>query len=161
MRFAPLIIRCLRAPLCTSEGLVFLRDHTNRDCGVAATVYGGNKARGGSAGSLIVKTVGSGLGEACRKAHRRPTCAWGRPGAIHGVTRPGAWPLRGIPCEGLQRGLGGSLSASRYLGKNTGVVDGSLHISTLLFTFRIYTPYLGCVLYFPSLVDRLVDRIGT
>ena len=37
-------------------------------------------------------------------------------------------PLRGIPCEGLQRGLGGSLRASRYLGKNTGVIDGSLHL---------------------------------
>ena len=49
-----------------------------------------------------------------------------------------AWPLRGIPCEGLQRGLGGSLRASRYLGKNTGVIDGSLHLSTLLFSVRIY-----------------------
>ena len=38
------------------------------------------------------------------------------------------------PYEGLQRGLGGSLRASRYLGKNTGVVDGSLHISTSLFS---------------------------
>jgi hypothetical protein len=146
---------------CRSEGLVFLRDHTNRNYGVAATVYGGNQARGGSAGSLIVKTAESGPREACRKAHRRPTCAWGRPGAIHGVTRPGAWPLRGIPCKGLQRGLGRNLSASRYLGKNTGVIDGSLHISTLLFIFRIYTMYLSCVLHFPSLVDRLVNRIGT
>ena len=42
------------------------------------------------------------------------------------------------PCEELQRGLGGSLRASRYLGKNTGVVDESLHISTLLFSFHIY-----------------------
>ena len=31
---------------------------------------------------------------------------WGRPEAIHRVTRPEAWPLHGIPCEGLQRGLG-------------------------------------------------------
>ena len=50
------------------------------------------------------------------------------------------------PCEGLQRGLGGSLRASRYLGKNIGVVDGSLHISTLLLSFRIYivciTPFV-------------------
>ena len=45
------------------------------------------------------------------------------------------------PCEGLQRGLGGSLHASRYLGKNTRVVDGSLHISTLLFSFCIYIDY--------------------
>ena len=50
------------------------------------------------------------------------------------------------PCEGLQQGLGGSLCASRYLGKNTGVIDGSLHISTLLFSFHIYidciTPFV-------------------
>ena len=32
------------------------------------------------------------------------------------------------PCEGLQRGLGGNLSASRYLGKNTRVIDGSLDL---------------------------------
>ena len=42
------------------------------------------------------------------------------------------------PCEGLQQELGGSLRASRYLGKNTGLVDESLHISILLFSFRIY-----------------------
>ena len=42
------------------------------------------------------------------------------------------------PCEGLQQGLGGSLRTSQYLGKNTEVVDGSLHISTLFFSFRIY-----------------------
>ena len=98
----------------------------------------GNKAHDGSTESLIVKTAGSRLGAAWRKAHQRPTYAWGRPGAIHGVTRLSAWPLRGIPCKGLQRGLGGRLRASRYLGKNTRVIDGSLHISTLLFSFRIY-----------------------
>ena len=46
------------------------------------------------------------------------------------------------PCEGLQRGLGGSLCASRYLGKNIGVIDASLHISTLLSSFRIYINYI-------------------
>ena len=51
-------------------------------------------------------------------------------------------------CEGLQRGLGGSLSAPRYLGKNTGVVDVSLHISTLLFSFCIYIAILVCGLLF-------------
>ena len=50
------------------------------------------------------------------------------------------------PCEGLQRGLGGSLHASRYHGKNTGVVDRSLRISTLLFSFRIYIAILICAL---------------
>ena len=35
----PLNPRCLRAPCVYSAGLVVLRDHTNRVCGVAATVY--------------------------------------------------------------------------------------------------------------------------
>ena len=99
-------------------------------------------------------------GEACRKARRRPTCAWGRPEAIHGVTRPGAWPLRGIPCEGLQRGLGGSLRASRYLGKNTGVVNESLHLYRSLPSAFIFATLVMCFT-FPSLVVRLVDRVGT
>ena len=64
------------------------------------------------------------------------------------------------PCEGLQRGLGGGLHASRYLGKNTGVGDGSLHLYRSL-TFRIYIMYLGCVLTFLAQFDMLVDRIGT
>ena len=81
-------------------------------------------------------------GKACRKARRRPTCAWGRPVAIHGVTRPGARPLRGIPCKGLQRGLGGSLRASRCLGKNTGVVDGSLHLYRPLSSAFTLLPWL-------------------
>ena len=50
--------------------------------------------------------------------------------------------MQGIPCEGLQRGLGESLRASRYLSKNIRVVDGSLHISTLLFSFHIYIDYI-------------------
>ena len=45
------------------------------------------------------------------------------------------------------RGLGGSLRASRYLDKNNGIIDGTLHISTLFFSFRIYivciTPFCG------------------
>ena len=53
-------------------------------------------------------------------------------------------PLWGIPCKGLQRGLRESLRASRYLGKNTRVVDESLHISTLLFSFHIYIAILVC-----------------
>ena len=97
-----------------------------------------NKARGVSAESLIVKTAGSIWERLAGRHVGDPLARGGRPEAIHGDTRPGAWPLRGIPYEELQRGLEGSLSASRYLGKNTGVVDGSLHISTLLFSFRIY-----------------------
>ena len=105
-----------------------------------------NKARVILVRSLIVKMAGSGPGEACRKAHRRLTYVWGRSGAMHEVTQPGAWPLRGIPCEELQQQLGGSLRASRYLDKNTGVVNGSLHISILLFSFRIYIVYIALLL---------------
>jgi hypothetical protein len=58
------------------------------------------------------------------------------------------------PYEGLQRGLGGSLRASRYLGKNTRVVDRSLHLY-LIFTFRIYIVTLVVCFIIPSLVDRI------
>ena len=123
---------------CISEGLVVLLDHTNRVCGVAATVSRREQGPRRFGRKLDSEDGGEHPGEAYREAHRRPTCAWERPEAIHGVTRPEAWPLRGIPCEGLQRGLGRSLRVSRYLGKNTGVIDGSLHISILLFSFHIY-----------------------
>ena len=139
MRFAYLLpLGACAHRCCTSEGLVVLGDHTNRVCGVAATVYWREQGPRRFGRKLDSEDGGEHPGEACRKARRRPTCVWGRPEAIHGVTRPGAWSLRGIPCEGLQRGLGRSLHASRYLGKNTRVVDRSLHISTLLFSFRIY-----------------------
>ena len=52
----------------------------------------------------------------------------------------------GGSATGLQQELGGSLRASRYIDKNTGVVDGSLHIYTLLFSFRIYIAILVCAL---------------
>ena len=136
---------------CTSEGLEVLRDHTNCVCGVAATVYWREQGPRRFGRKLDSEDGGKHPKEACRKARRRPTCAWGSPEAIHGVTQPGAWPLRGIPCEGLQQGLGESLRTSRYLGKNTGVIDRSLHISTLFFSFCIYIVIL-IVLYFPSLV---------
>ena len=44
---------------CTLEGLVVMRDHTNRVVVWPPPCTGENKARGVSAGSLIVKTVGS------------------------------------------------------------------------------------------------------
>ena len=113
---------------CTSEGLVVLRDHTNCVYGVVATVYRREQGPWLFGRKLDSEDGGEHLGETCQKARRRPTCAWGRPDAIHGVTRPGAWSLRGA----LMR-TRGSLRASRYLGKNIRVVDGSLHISTLLF----------------------------
>ena len=152
MRFAYLLsLGACTHNCCTSEGLVVLRDHTNRVCGVAATVYRREQGPWRFGQKLNSEDGGEHPREACWKAYRRTTCVWGRLEAIHGVTRSGAWPLRGIPCKGLQRGLGGSLRASRYLGKNTGVVDGSLHISTLLFSFCTYIA-IWFVLYFPSLV---------
>ena len=81
-------------------------DHTNRVCGVAATVYRREQGPRRFSWKLDSEDSGEHSGEACRKARRTPTCAWGRPEAIHGVTWLGAWPLRGIPCEGLQQGLG-------------------------------------------------------
>ena len=121
------------------ERLVVLGDHTNRVCGVATTMYRREQGPWHFGQKLDSEDGGrSGPGEACQKAHQRPTYAWVRPRAIHGVTRPGAWPLQGIPCMGLQWGLGGSLHTFWYLSKNTGVVDESLHIFTLLFGFRIY-----------------------
>ena len=143
MRFAYLLPpHACEHKCCTSEGLEVLRDHTNRVCGVAATVYRREQGPRHFGRKLDTEDGREHLGEACRKARRRPTCAWGRPEAIHGVTQLGAWPLRGIPCEGLQRGLGGSLRTSRYLGKNTKVINRSLHFSTLLFSFRIYIGYI-------------------
>ena len=127
---------------CTSNGLIVLRDHTNRVFGVAATVYQREQVPR-RFGRKLDSEDGKersrrGLPEGTLEPQLHVVKAQG----IHGVTRPGAWPLRGIPCEGLQRGLGESLCASRYLSKNTGVVDESLHISTLLFSFRIYIDYI-------------------
>ena len=129
MRFAYLLPLDACVHHCyTLEGIVVLRDHTNHIYGVAATVYRREQGPWRFGQKLDSEDGGEHPGEACRKARWRPTCAWERPEAIHGVTRLGAWPLRGISYEGLQRGLGGSLRASRYLGKNTRVVNGILHL---------------------------------
>ena len=102
----PLTTRCLHAPLLYIGGAYSLaRSHQPwLWCGHHRVLEGTRAVAFGR--KLDSEDGGEHLGEACRKARRRPTCAWGRPEAIHGVTRPGAWPLRGIPCEGLQRGLG-------------------------------------------------------
>ena len=85
------------------------------------------------AGSLIVKTTGS-IRKRLVERHVGDPLA-----RREGLRLSTELPDRTLsPCEGLQRGLGKNLRASRYLGKNTGVIDGSLHISTLLFSFRIY-----------------------
>ena len=135
----PLPPRACEHKCCTSEGLEVLRDHTNHVCGVVTTVY--QREQGPWCFSLKLDSEDGREhpGEACRKARRRPTCTWGRPEAIYGVTQPRAWPLRGAPMR-----TRGSWRASRYLGKNTRAIAGSLYISTLLFSFYIYIAILVC-----------------
>ena len=96
----PLTLDACAHHCCTSEGLVVLRDHTNRICGVAVIVYRRKQGPRQFGRKLDIEDGGEHLGEACREAHRRPTYAWGRPEAIHGGTD---WELG--PCEGfLARG---------------------------------------------------------
>jgi hypothetical protein len=104
----PLIQRCLRAPCLYSVGLVVLRDHTNRACGVAATVYRreqGPRRFGRKLDSEDGREQsGRGLPEGTPETHLHVGKAQGYPQSYP----TGSLPLRGIPCEGLQRGLGGS-----------------------------------------------------
>ena len=89
---------------------------------------GGNKARGVLTRSLIVKTTGS-IWERLVERHVGDPLARGE-----GLRLSTELPDRELgPYEGfLVRGFNEE-RASRYLDKNTGVIDGSLHISTLLF----------------------------
>ena len=58
------------------------------------------------------------------------------------------------PCVGLQQGLGGSMSASRYLDKKTRVINVSLHLY-LIFNFCIYIAILVVCFTFASLLDKI------
>ena len=138
--------RACELKCCTSEGLEVLRDHTNRVCGVAATVYWrkqGPKRFGRKLDRRRRGASGRGLPEGTSETHlhvEKARCyPWSYP--------TGSLALARDSLRGLQRGLGGSLRASQYVDKNTGVVDGSLHISTLLLSFRSYidciTPFYG------------------
>jgi hypothetical protein len=94
-------------------------------------------ARGILDGSLIVKTAGSIRERLARRQVRIHSHVGKAQGYLWSyLTRSLALArdsLQGAPMKSR-----GSLHASRYLGKNTRVVDGSLHLSTLLFSFRIY-----------------------
>ena len=148
MRFAYLLpLSACVYHCCTSEGLVVMRDHTNRVCGVAIIVYQREQGPRCFGRKLDSEDGGEHLGEACRKARRRPTCAWGRPEAIHGVTRLGAWPLRGIPCEGLQRGLG---EACALLDTSVKIPESSTGVcisTSFLPSAFILLPWLCSLLY--------------
>ena len=129
----PLTPQCLRAPLLYSVELVVLRDHTNYVCGVATTVYRREQGPRRFGRKLNSEDGEEHPGEACRKAVGDPLTRG------EGPRLSTELPDQELgPCEGLQQGLGESLCASRYLGKNTRVIDESLHISTLLSSFRIY-----------------------
>ena len=77
-----------------------MQDHTNRVYGVAPPCTRGNKARGVSAGSLIVKMVGS-IRERLAESHIRDPLARGE-----GPRLSTKLPDRKLgPCEGfLERG---------------------------------------------------------
>ena len=128
---------------CTSKGLEVLRDHTNRVCGVAATVYRREQGPRRFDRKLDSEDGGGrsgrGLREGIPETHLRMGKAWGLSTEL---------PDRELgPCEGfLARGshedLGEACAILDTSVKNTGVIDGSLHISTLLFSFRIYIDYI-------------------
>ena len=127
----PLATLCLRAQVLYIEGLEVLRDHTNRACGVAATVYWREQGPWRFGQKLDSEDGGEHPREASRKAQGYPRSY---PTGSLALVRDS---LRGAPTR-----TRGKLRASRYLGKNTRVIDGSLHISTLIFRFRIYIGYI-------------------
>ena len=139
----PLTLGACEHHCCTSEGLVVLRDYTNRVCGVAAIVY----RREHGSRQFDRKLDSEDGGERSERGFAMSGLTGDPLARGEGPKLSTELPDRELgPCEELQQGLGGSLHASRYLGKNTGFVDGSLHISTLLFSFRIYIAILVCAL---------------
>jgi hypothetical protein len=116
---------------CTEWGDV-LRDHTNHDCGVTATVYRRPAV-------FRRKLDSEECGECLRGGQKQSTtCVWRRPMTLYQVTQPGAWPLCGLPfAYGHQRVLVRTLCSSRYLVKNTSASTG-VCISTFLLSFHIY-----------------------
>ena len=116
------------------QRLVVLRDHTNRVFGVAATVYQREQGPRRFSRKLDSEDGGEHPGEACRKAHRRPTCAWGRSGAIHGVIRLGAWPLRGAPTRTREKLARFSIPQVKIPESSTGVCISLLYSLASAFT---------------------------
>jgi hypothetical protein len=83
-----------RVVVIVPSGAKVLRDRDNRVCVTAATVYGGNEARGVSAGSSIVETTGSVREEPEAEHHLRVEKARG---SLQSYPTEGAWPSRGLP----------------------------------------------------------------
>jgi hypothetical protein len=83
-----------RAVVIVPSGARVLRDRDNRVCVTAATMYGGNEARGVLAGSSIVETAGSVREEPEAEHHLRVEKACG---SLWSYSIEGAWPSRGLP----------------------------------------------------------------
>ena len=139
MRFACLLpLGACVHHCCTSKRPIILRDHTNRICGVSATMYRreqGPRRFGQKLDSEDGRErSGRGLSEGTPETHLHVGKARGYPRSYPtGSLALARDSLRVAPTR-----TRGSLRASRYLGNNTRVVDGSLHISILLFSFSIY-----------------------
>ena len=129
----PLDQSCLRSSCLYSAGLVVLRDHTNRVCGVAATVYRREQDPRRFGRKLDSEDGGERSGRGTPETHLHVGKSWGYPWSYP----TGSFTLARHSLREAPTGTRGSLSASRYLGKNTGVIDGSLHLY-LIFTFCIY-----------------------
>ena len=146
MRFAYLLsLGTCEHHCCTSEGLIVLREHTNRVCGVAATVYQREQGSRRFGRKLDSEDSGerSGIGllKGTPETHLCVGKAWGYLRSY--LTRSLALVRDSLP--GAPTRARGKLAASRYLGKKTRVIDQSLHISTLLFSFHIY---IVCIAHF-------------
>ena len=140
MRFAYLLpLDACAYHCCTSKGLVVLRDHTYRVCGVAATMYRREQGPRRFDRKLDSEDGGerSGRGFAMSGLTRDPL-HMGKARSYPRSYPTGSLALERDSLRGAPTRTRGSLHASRYLGKNTGVIDGSLHISTLLLSFHIY-----------------------
>ena len=138
MRFAYLLtLGACAHHCCTSEGLVVLRDHTNHVCGVSTTVYRREQGPWRFGRKLDSEDCGewSERGFAMSSLIRDPLAHGEGPRLSMEL------PDRELgPCERLQRGLRGSLRASQYLGKNTGVVEWEFASLS-----PFYLPHLYCV----------------
>ena len=127
MRFAYLLpLGACAHHCCTSEGLVALRDRTNRVCGVAATVYRREQGQRRFSQKLDSEDDGEHPGELARR-HIGDPLARGK-----GPELSTKLPDQELgPCEGLQRGLG---EACAFL-------DTSLKIPELSTEICISLPY--------------------
>ena len=110
MRFAYLLpLGACVHHCCTSKGLVVLRDYINRVCGVATTVY--QREQGPRCfGQKLDSEDGKeqfGRGFAMSGLTGDPLACGEGPGLSTELSDRELGP-----CEGLQRGLGGSLRAS-------------------------------------------------